>query len=66
MAEEVFHSVKSKKLSICALQLDLNKDYDKVSWGFLKLILIELGLPFMVMKWIMGCVTSVVKFLTIS
>ena len=43
----------------CSLQLYLNKTYDRVSWGFLKLILIQIGLPFRVLKWIMRCVTSV-------
>ena len=57
MAQEVFHSVKKNKSSAYALQLDLNKAYDRVSWGFLRLILIQIGFPYKVMKWIMGCVT---------
>ena len=43
----------------CALQLYLNKTYDRVSWGFLKLILIQIRLPFRVLKSIMHCVSSV-------
>ena len=41
------------------MQLDLNKAYDRVSWGFLRLILIQIRLPFKMMKWMMACVTSV-------
>ena len=59
IAQEVFHSVKTRSFFAGALQLDLNKAFDRVSWGFLKLILIQIGLPYRDMKWIMGCITSV-------
>ena len=59
VAQELFHSVKTKSMVVGALQIDLNKAYDRVSWGFLKLILIQVGIPFRMMKWIMSCVSSV-------
>jgi hypothetical protein len=40
------------------LKLDLKKAYDKVSWSFLRMLLIQIGLKWEVVQWIMGCVTS--------
>ena len=59
VAQEVFHRVKHKAMGDGIMQLDLNKAYDWVSWGFLRLILIHISLPFRMIKWVMGCVTSV-------
>ena len=53
-----FHSVKLNDMEVGDLKLDINRAYDQVSWGFLPLILIQIGLPFKMMKWIMGCVNS--------
>ena len=58
MEQEVFHSVKIKAMEVGDLQLDLNRAYGRVSWGFILLILIQIGLPFRMMKWIMGYVNS--------
>jgi len=38
--------------------LDLKKSYDRLSWNFLRLLLIQIGLKWEVAQWIMGCVTS--------
>ena len=40
------------------LKLDLSRAYDRVDWGLLRLILLQIGLPFEVVRWIMGCITS--------
>jgi hypothetical protein len=40
------------------LKLDLIKAYDIVDWGFLRLVLLHVGLSLEVTNWIMGCVTS--------
>jgi hypothetical protein len=39
--------------------LDLKKAYDNVSWQFLRLLLIQIGLKWEVTQWIMACVTNV-------
>ena len=39
--------------------MDLEKEFDKVDSGFLRLILIQIGMPPLVVNWIMACVTSV-------
>jgi hypothetical protein len=58
LAHESFHSAKTKKLKTLILKLDLKKAYDRVSWNFLRLLLIQIGLKWEVAQWIMGCVTS--------
>jgi hypothetical protein len=46
LLQECMHSIKSKKMSSLILKLDLRKAYDKVSWNFLRMFLIQTGL-----KW---------------
>jgi hypothetical protein len=58
LAQECMHSAKTKKLKSLILKLDLRKAYDRVSWNFLRLMLIQIGLKWEVAQWIMGCVTS--------
>ena len=43
------------------LKLDLEKSFDKVNWTYLRLILLQIGVPLEGVNWIMGCV-STVKF----
>jgi hypothetical protein len=40
------------------LNLDLKKAYDCISWDFLRMILIHIGLGLDMTKWIMSCVMS--------
>jgi hypothetical protein len=43
---------------IVVVKIDLSKAYDRVSWIFLHLLLIHIGLSLPLVKWIMSCVTS--------
>lgn len=40
------------------LKVDLEKAYDRVDWSYLRLVLIQTGIPPLVTHWIMACVTS--------
>jgi hypothetical protein len=41
ITQECLHTAKTKKMSSIILKLDLKKAYDKVSWQFLRLLLIR-------------------------
>jgi hypothetical protein len=45
-------------LKLWCLKLDLIKAYDHVDWGFLRLVLLQVGLSLEATDWILGCVTS--------
>jgi hypothetical protein len=51
--------LKTKNLSAIILKLDLKKSYDKVSWQFLRLLLVQIGFTWEITQWIMACVTTV-------
>jgi hypothetical protein len=57
-AQEVLHWVKQKNLKFIILKLDLSKAYDRVSWTFLHLSLLQVGINVNMVNWIMGCIQS--------
>jgi len=57
ITQECLHSIKSKKMQALILKLDLSKAYDRVNWDMLRFILCQIGVPFIVIRWIMACVT---------
>ena len=57
-SQKVFHNIKKRKKTII-FQSNLNKAYDRVHWGFLRLVLIQIGIPYRAMKWIIACVLPV-------
>jgi hypothetical protein len=58
IVQEVLHSIKVKNIKALVLKLDMIKAYDRVDWGFLRLVLLQVGLSLEATDWIMGCVTS--------
>ena len=59
IVQEVLHSVKTKNLCAFVLKLDLSKAFDRVDWTYVRLILIQIGIPLLTVNWIMGCLSSV-------
>ena len=57
MAQEDFHSIKVKNNKALVLKLDMMKAYDQVDCGFLRLVLLQVGLSLETIDCIMGCVT---------
>jgi hypothetical protein len=58
VVQEALHNIKVKNIKALVLKLDLIKAYDRVDWGFLRLVLLQVGLSLEATDWIMGCVTS--------
>lgn len=58
-AQEGIHSIKDKKIKPSLLKVDLSKAYDRVDWGYLRLLLLHIGMCGTVVEWILACVTSV-------
>ena len=56
--QEVLHSIKSKNSNVLVLNPYLVKAFDRVNWTFLRLLLLQIGIPLIGVKWIMGCVTN--------
>ena len=42
---EILHTVKSKNSCALILKLDLVKAFDRVNWSYIRLILIQIGVP---------------------
>ena len=58
ITQEVLHSVKLLKKSALILKLDLTKAFDRVNWTYIRLLLLQIGVPLVGVNWIMGCITS--------
>lgn len=58
VAQEALHNLKSKNISGVVLKLDLSKAYDRVSWLYVKMMLIHLGFDIGFVRWVMGCILT--------
>eukprot|EP00253_Pinus_taeda_P023159 PITA_23159 len=57
-AHEVVHSLKSNKQAGMIMQLDLEKAYDKLSWAYIRRVIIAYGFDHNWVRWVMALVTS--------
>lgn len=57
-AQEAIHSIWTKHLKCILLKIDLSKAFDRVSWLYIKMILIHIGFPPPLINWIMACITT--------
>lgn len=58
LAQEMIHSLHSRKVAGMLMQLDLSKAYDKVSWRYLEAVLKEFGFCSTWIKWVMALIRS--------
>eukprot|EP00253_Pinus_taeda_P013888 PITA_13888 len=58
LAQEMIHSLHSRKVAGMLLQLDLSKAYDKVSWTYLEAILKAFGFSQPWIKWVLELIKS--------
>jgi exonuclease III len=65
IVKELIHSFKTRKVKegFVAIKIDLQKAYDRLTWGFLKVVLLKFGFSAGFVKWIMLCVTFVSSYL---
>ena len=45
ITQEVLHTVKTKNRCALILKMDLSKAFDRVNWTYLRLILLQIGVP---------------------
>ena len=45
IVQETLHTLKSKNSCALILKLDLVKAFDRVNWSYIRLILIQIGVP---------------------
>eukprot|EP00253_Pinus_taeda_P007377 PITA_07377 len=58
LAQEMIHSLHSRKEAGMLMQLDLSKAYDKVSWRYLEAVLDAFGFCRTWIKWILALIKS--------
>jgi len=63
---DILRKKKGRKNSFGALKIDMNKAYDRVSWKFLKAVLIAMNFDQKWIRWIMECMTSVQYTLVVN
>jgi hypothetical protein len=59
---EVVHYMKTKtkgKAGCVALKLDISKAYDRMSWEYLRAVMVRMGFSAKWIQWIAMCVESV-------
>jgi len=58
LAQEMVHTLQTRKMAGMLMQLDLSKDYDKVSWNYVKAILNAFGFSEQWINWILALIKS--------
>jgi hypothetical protein len=61
IVKELLHNFKTRKVKegFVAVKVDLQKAYDRINWGFLKTVILQLGFAPTFINWILQCVTTV-------
>ena len=58
LAQEMVHTLQTRKIAGMLMQLDLSKAYDKVSWNYLEAILNAFGFNEQWTKWVLALIKS--------
>ena len=57
--QEGLHTIHGKHLKSVVLKIDLSKDYDRVSWTYLRVLLSKMGFSGLFITWVMSSLSSV-------
>eukprot|EP00253_Pinus_taeda_P024332 PITA_24332 len=57
-AQQAIHSIWTRQLKGIILKIDLSKAFDRVSWLYIKMLLIHLGFPLNYITWTMAYITT--------
>lgn len=57
-AQEAFQTIWTRHHKAIILKIDVAKAFDRVSWLYIKMLLIHLGFPIHFITWIMACITT--------
>jgi len=60
VAQETIHSLKLMKKKGAVVKIDLSKAYDRISWTYIRMLLIHLWFKINFINWVMGCITVLV------
>eukprot|EP00253_Pinus_taeda_P034305 PITA_34305 len=58
LAQEMIHTLHSRRVAVMMMQLDLSKAYDKVNWNYLEAILTAFRFANQWIKWILALIES--------
>jgi hypothetical protein len=59
VAYEIFHSIKVKRFPTMVIKVDLSKSCDRVSWIYLRSMLIHVAFTLNFVNWVINSVTIV-------
>ena len=57
VAQKGIHSIKTKKLKGVVIKIDLSKYFDRVSWLYLRMLMMLLKFKYPFIKWVINCIT---------
>jgi hypothetical protein len=66
VAQKTLHNLKIKNGKGVVLKIDLSKDYDKVNWIYIRLLLTHVGFEVPFISCIMSCISIVSFFILIN
>ena len=59
LTQETLHSIHTQKIEAAVMKIELSKAYDRVSWTFVRLCLLQISFNLNIVNLIMGCIQSV-------
>jgi hypothetical protein len=58
VVQEGLHSIKTKNMQSIIVKIDLSKAYERVSWIYLRVMLLHIGFNVPFINWVMSCINT--------